>query len=132
MRLGKFLKFILISAYKKTIEKVDLNGFVIPIPERSKEESDSIYYEYLFKAEVLHLYFKVERSRKQANNKYRVMYKDTPEYRKALVQYTRAIYKLYEYGLIEIWESGYTDDWQSAIKLTEAGKEKALDLIGKS
>ena len=132
MRLGKFLKFILISAYKKTIEKVDLNGFVIPIPERQKDAFDAIYYEYLFKAEVLHLYFKLERSHKWAWDNYKVKYKDTPEYRKALVQYTRAIYKLYEYGFIGIYGCVYNDAWQFAIKLTEAGKEKALDLIGKS
>ena len=105
MRIGKFMRFLLISAYQKTVEKKDLNGFIHPVPDRYKDRETGIYYSYLFKSEALNLYFHLEPGQKRAFTEYRTIFKDTPEYRKALVQYSRAIKKLYEYRLVNIYSN---------------------------
>ena len=130
MRLGKFEKWIITMVYKKTIEKDSLGIIPCDIQEARIENSKKWEFTYLFKSEILNNYFDLEQSDKTTFcYNIRLKFKDTPQYRKALSQFSQTIRRLFEKGFIEIWNSKYSDGFRVGIKLTSEGVVKAKEIL---
>jgi len=153
-RLSKLQKWILVNAYKKTILKdnsgltilqhwtyrntskiisMDTSKVIIGEKDSHMERlnkladkaSHDLYWENLFRAEILSDYFKC----KTDTNKFACsrLHHFEGKNNKAQVTLTRSLRNLVDKGLIE-WMVGKYSYWQG-IRLTEKGVEKALMLI---
>lgn len=129
MRLGKFEKWILISCFKKTIQRDLPEDWRHPRGRRRSEATDGFHDKYLFKSEVLLNYFPgLKLSEKQSlSDDVIEKFETTKDYRKALVTYRRAANQLDGKGLIEESRGEDSPRW-TGIQLTEAGIDKAIEL----
>ena len=126
-RLSKLQKWILIQAYKKTICYDNSN---LELPQYYQYHNDHLkdknneYWQYLFRAEVLLNYFKLETGHDHFSIKQHPFKGNN---NKEHVVLTRSLQNLYNKGLIDIttWPFGK----RQGIKLTEKGKGKTLLLI---
>lgn len=132
MRIGKFEKWILIRCYLKTVKRQLPEGWKMPrgFYKRKQHETDFDYdWRLLFKSETLLNYFhNLQLSQKECyDSQRREKFANTREYRSALALTTRTLYKLVDKGLVS-WREGQYASW-SGRKLTDKGKEKALELL---
>ena len=130
MRLSKLQKWILTQAYKKTV-LFDNSGLVMVqawegnYMEEALNNKTHQYWQYLFRSEILQGYFGCETDKDKFS--FNRFHHFKGRNNKEQVTLTRSRPNLMLKGLIQVY-NGVSCSWQG-IKLTEAGKEKALMLI---